>query len=462
MAQYDATVVGAGPNGLAAAVALARKGRRVLVVEASDKIGGGTRTEELTLPGFWHDVCSAIHPSGIASPFFREIGLEIDWIEPPLQISHPLGDGRAAVMYHSLDETVAGLGDDGHRYRSIMAPLVDRLQDLMEMLLGPVRPIPIHMMLMLRATVTGGIPASVMGRRFKTAEARGLFAGLAAHTMAPFSGLGTSGVGISLGAVGHVDGWPLVKGGSRAITEALAARLLDLGGSIETGRPVTSVDELPGEMFFLNVMPPAALTIAGDRISPSAKRRLARWKPGMGVFKVDWALDGPIPWADPHSARAGTVHIGGTFEEIEANERSVFKGDHPERPFVLLSQQSMFDDTRAPSGKHTIWAYTHVPGGSTVDMTTAIENQIERFAPGFKDLILQRHTMNPADYESYNANLVGGDVGGGKFGVAKILQIGSKRPYALGGGVFLCSSAVPPGAGVHGMCGYNAVRAALG
>lgn len=462
MKSFNATVVGAGPNGLAAAVELARSGRKVLLVEAKDTIGGGARTEEVTIPGFRHDICSAIHPSGIASPFFKEIGLEVDWVQPELPISHPLGNGTAVAMYPSLEETAAGLGVDGDRYRKVMGTMTSQNSDLMEMLLGPVRPIPQHKRLMLHAALVGGVPASIQGRRFSTPEGRALFAGLTAHAMAPFRRLATSGVGLALGAVGHVDGWPLVKGGSAGIINALAARFEELGGVIETGRKVESLDGLPGDLFFLNVMPPAAVSIGGRRISASAHRRLNRWRPGSGVFKVDWALSGHVPWSDPLSARAGTVHIGGTFEEIEASERAVFRGEHPERPFVLVAQQSMFDETRAPSGRHTLWGYSHVPTGSIVDMTQRIEAQIERFAPGFSKLILDRKTTNSVEYEEYNPNLMGGDVGGGRFGVGKVLQIGSKRPYDLGGGVFLCSSAVPPGAGVHGMCGYNAVRAALG
>jgi phytoene dehydrogenase-like protein len=301
----------------------------------------------------------------------------------------------------------------------------------------------------------------VLASRFDSSEARGLIAGLAAHAIAPFNVPATSGVGLMLGVIGHVMGWPLTRGGSHAITDALAARLTDLGGSIETGRMVSDVGELPGEIFFLDVMPPAAREIGGSRIEPSQARRLGRWKPGPGVFKVDWALDGPIPWLDDLSPQTATVHVGGTFEEVEAAERSVFRGEHPERPFILLAQQSLFDDTRAPEGKHTAWGYCHVPNGSTVDMTEAIEGQIERFAPGFRDRILGRHTRNPIQYQAHNPNLIGGDIGGGGFGIKKVLQMGTKRPYALGGGVFLCSSAAPPGAGVHGMCGYHAVRAAL-
>jgi phytoene dehydrogenase-like protein len=461
MSDFDATVVGAGPNGLAAALELARSGRNVLVLEGTDRIGGGARTEELTLPGFKHDVCSAIHPSGIASPFLRHIGLEVDWVDPPIPVSHPIGDGRAAVLYRSVEGTANMLGDDGDRYRRVMQPMVDRIEDLVAMLFGPVLPIPLHPGPMARATLQGGPPASLRGRMFRTPEARALYAGLAAHSIAPFSGLATSGVGLVLGAIGHAMGWPMARGGSQAIADAMAGRLEELGVSIETGRMVDSANELPGNLAILDVMPPAAIRIAGARLHPGARRRLGRWRPGTAVFKVDWALDGPVPWADPHSSQAGTVHIGGTFEEIEAAERTVFRGGHPERPFVLVAQQSLFDDSRAPEGKHTLWGYCHVPSGSTVDMTEAIESQIERFAPGFRDRIIGRSTMHSLQYEAYNPNLIGGDIGGGRFGVGKVLQIGADRPYTLGGGLYLCSSATPPGAGVHGMCGYNAARAAL-
>jgi phytoene dehydrogenase-like protein len=320
---------------------------------------------------------------------------------------------------------------------------------------------PRHKLAFARVAALGGLPASMLAGRFDGEEARALIAGLAAHAIAPFSSLATSGVGLMLGVIGHVMGWPLSRGGSSAITGALARRLAELGGSIETGRMVESIDELPGDVFLLDVMPPAALEIAADRLTPSSRRRLERWEPGPGVFKVDWALDGPIPWADSLSGQAGTVHVGGSYEEVEAAEQAVFDGEHPERPFVLLAQQSLFDPTRAPEGKHTAWGYSHVPNGSTVDMTTAIEAQVERFAPGFKDLILHRSTRDPAGFEAHNPNLIGGDIGGGGFGLGKVLQMGNRRPYTLGGGVYLCSAAAPPGAGVHGMCGYHAARAAL-
>lgn len=461
MSEFDTTVVGAGPNGLAAAVEMARSGRKVLVVEGADEIGGGTRSEELTLPGFIHDVCSAIHPTGVASPFFKELELEIDWIQPPIPFSHPLDDGRAVGFHRSVEETASQLGVDESSYVGLMGPLVDGIDELVEDILAPVTINPKHKTKFARVAAIGSLPASLLVKRFKTGEARALIAGLAAHAIAPFSAPATSAVAVMLGAIGHFHGWPMAKGGSRSIARALADRLEQLGGTIETGRLVESVSDLPGDVVLLDVMPPAAYRIAKDRLSPSSLRRLPRWKPGPGVFKVDWALDEPIPWADPLSGQAATVHVGGSYEEVEAAEGAVFKGEHPDRPFVLMAQQSQFDDTRAPTGKHTAWGYCHVPNGSELDMTEAIESQIERFAPGFKDIILERSTRNTVQYQTYNPNYVGGDIGGGGFGLKKVMQMGAKRPYQLGSGVYLCSSATPPGAGVHGMCGYHAARAAL-
>ena len=458
----DAGVVGAGPNGLSAALELARNGLEVLVVEASTEIGGGTRTDELTLPGFKHDICSAIHPSGIASPFFNEIGLEVDWINPPIPFTHPLGEGRVAALHRSVGETAAGLGDDAARYEGLMGPLVDSIDELVEDVLSPMTLNPRHKKSFARVAAIGSLPAAVLARRFSTEEAKALVAGLSAHSIAPFSAPATAAVGVMLGAIGHHHGWPMARGGSRAITDELARRLTKLGGKIETGRLVTDVDELESDMTFLNVMPPAAISIASERLTPTNSKRLSKWSPGPGVFKLDWALSGPIPWADELSPRAATVHVGGTYEEVELAERQVFKGQHPEQPFVLLAQHSLFDESRSPDGQHTAWGYCHVPNGSTVDMTDAIESQVERFAPGFRDLVLARHAMDAGAYQSYNPNYVGGDIGGGGFGLKKILQMGAKRPYTIGDGLFLCSAATPPGAGVHGMCGYYAARAALG
>lgn len=461
MSEFDAAVVGSGPNGLAGALELARAGLKVLVVEGAEQIGGGTRTAELTLPGFHHDVCSAIHPSGVASPFFEEIGLEVDWIQPPIPFTHPLDGGRAIGLHRSVSDTAAQLGDDASTYRSLMGPLVNSIEHLVEDVLSPMTINPKHKASYARVAAIGGLPASLLAKRFSTEEGKALIAGLAAHSIAPFHAPATAAVGVMLGAIGHHHGWPMAKGGSRAIAQALAERLVGEGGSIETGRWVESVDELPGDVMLLDVMPPSASVIGADRISPSSARRLSRWKPGPGVFKVDWALSAPIPWADPISRDTATVHVGGHYEEVEAAERDVSRGRHPDRPFVLLAQQSQFDSTRAPEGQHTAWGYCHVPNGSERDMTEAIESQIERFAPGFKDVILERHVMTAVQYAAHNPNYVGGDISGGGFGLKKVMQMGAKRPYALGGGVFLCSSAAPPGAGVHGMCGYFAARAAL-
>lgn len=461
MKEFDATVVGAGPNGLAAAVELARAGLKVRLVEGSDAIGGGTRTEPLTLPGFLHDVCSAIHPTALASPFFTELDLDVEWIQPPIPFSHPLDGGRSAVMYRSVDETAAGLGQDARRYKSLMEPLVRDIEGVVADFLSPMTPVPSHLRTFLRLSALGVLPAKVLIQRFETDQARALLSGLSAHSIASFGALGTSGVGLMLGVLGHGVGWPLVRGGSVGIANALASRFTELGGEIETGRSVESIDELSTPIVLFDVMPNALSRIAGSRLSASSHRRLNRWRSGPGVFKVDWAMSGPIPWTDQSSREAGTVHVGGSHEEVMLSEGQVARGRPPEKPFVLVAQQSRFDPTRAPAGQEATWGYCHVPAGSDVDMTASIESQIERFAPGFRDLILDRHVMGPAAYESYNANYVGGDIGGGRFGLKKVLQLGNSRPYSFGNGIYLCSSATPPGAGVHGMCGYFAAQAAL-
>jgi phytoene dehydrogenase-like protein len=459
--RVDAVVVGAGPNGLAAAVELARNGLKVVVMEAADEIGGGTRTEELTLPGFLHDVCSAIHPSGLASPFFQEIGLTVDWIHPPIPLTHPLDGGRSTALFRSVDQTAGSLKEDGSLYRRIMGPLVERNERLVADYLGPMTITPRHPLSFARLAALGALPASTLIGRFETEEARALLGGLAAHSIASLSSLGTSGVGLLLGSIGHAEGWPLVAGGSQRIADAMAKRFDSYGGTIETGRRVVSIEEVDAPIVLLDVMPDALFRIAASRMSASGRRRALNWRAGPGIFKLDWALDGPIPWADPQSREAGTVHVAGTFEEVMRSEQAMIDGEHAERPFVLVAQQSLFDPTRAPEGKQTAWGYCHVPNGSRIDMTGAIETQIERFAPGFRDLIIERHQMSPAAFQSHNANYVGGDIGGGRFGLKKVLQLGKIHPYSYGNGVFLCSSATPPGAGVHGMCGYYAARAAL-
>lgn len=462
MSDYDATVVGSGPNGLAAAVEMARNGRKVLLVERADEIGGGTRTKELTLAGFRHDVCSAIHPSAVASPFFNEIGLDVDWIQPPIPFTHPLGDGRVVALHRSVSETAEQFEEDARTYQRLVGPLVDRVEAVIEDTLAPMGLVPEHAATFARVAVIGGSSAAMLISRFDSVMGRSLLGGLAAHAIAPFTRLTTAGVALLLGVLGHSHGWPLARGGSVRIAEALAHQLRTMGGDIETGRDVKTLDELPEGTALLDVMPPAAAMMARRRLGAVSRARLARWRPGPGVFKLDLALDGPIPWSDPLSGQTATVHIGGTYEEVRAAEAAVFRGEHPEYPFVLLAQHTLFDETRAPSGKHTVWAYCHVPNGSDVDMTERIEAQIERFAPGFRDLILARARTNSAQFEADNPNYVGGDIGGGVFGLRKVLQLGEDRPYRLGDDVYMCSSATPPGAGVHGMCGYYAARAALG
>ena len=462
MPEYDVVVVGAGPNGLAAAAEMTRAGHKVLVLEQGSTIGGGTRTEPLTLPGFLHDVCSAIHPLGIASPFFTDIGLDVEWIQPDLPLSHPLAGGRSGALWRDLEETATGFGSDGDRYLRIMRPLVESADKVIEDYLGPMSGIPKNPSSFIRLATRGALPASAIASGFSTQEARGVLAGLAGHAIAPFSSALTGGVALLFGVTAHAYGWPLVAGGSQRVAEALAKVVTDGGGSIETDRPISSLEELPPTgVVILDVMPRSALRIAGPRVDMRHRRKYSAWKSGPAVFKVDWALDGPIPWLDETSPRAGTVHVGGTWEEVIEAEDTVHRGEHPERPFVLLSQQSLFDPSRAPEGKHTAWAYTHVPNGSVVDMTAAIESQIERFAPGFKDLVIDRHTMNAEGFEAHNPNYIGGDIAGGGFGPRKVFQFGATGPYRIGDGIYLCSSATPPGAGVHGMCGFYAARAAI-
>lgn len=461
MARVDVTVVGAGPNGLAAAVELLRSGRSVQVLEGASAIGGGTRTEELTLPGFRHDVCSAVHPTALVSPFFTEIGLDVEWIEPDIPLTHPLGDGDVVALHHDLDDTVTMLRGDGARYRSLLQPFLDHLTETIDSVLAPMTLVPTHPVALGRVGAVGALPASLLAAGFSDRRTKALIAGLAAHSVAPLDAPGTAGVGFFLGLLGHASGWPIARGGSIAVASDLADRIGRLGGEIVTDRRVGSRADVDGDVLVLDVMPPAALQIVGEHLGGAARRRLAGWRPGPGVFKVDLALDAPIPWADELSPRAGTIHVGGTFDEIAAAEALVARGEHPDRPFVLVSQPSVFDDSRAPEGKHTAWAYCHVPNDSDRDMTEAIVTQIERFAPGFRETILATATRNARQHETMNPNYVGGDIGGGRYGLRKVLQLGDTRPFRLADDVYLGSSAVPPGAGVHGMCGYLAARAVL-
>ncbi len=467
---YDAIIVGSGPNGLAAAITLARAGRSVLVFEAKETIGGGVRSKELTLPGFVHDVCSAIHPLGLGSPFMRSLPLEqygLQWIHPAAPLAHVLDGGTAVVLERSLEDTSATLGPDAAAYRRLMTPLTAHWDIIAAATLGPLRPALVSHPLMLAHFGLHAIrSASGLGQSLFAGErARALFAGLSAHSMMPLEQPPTAGFGLMLGVAGHAVGWPMPRGGSQKIVDAMAAYLRSLGGEIVTGVQVKSLDTLPPARAILcDVTPRQLIAIAGQRLSPAYLRQLQRYRYGPGVFKIDYALDGPIPWKAEECARAGTVHVGGTLSEVAAAERAVAKGKHPEKPFLLVAQQSLFDPTRAPQGKHTLWAYCHVPNGSTFDMTERIETQIERFAPGFRDRILARHVMNTVELEQYNANYIGGDINGGVQDLWQFFTRPTIRlvPYSTPvKGLYICSSSTPPGGGVHGMCGYFAAQAAL-
>ncbi len=464
----DATIVGAGPNGLAAAIALARAGRRVTVYEGAVEVGGGCRSEELTLPGFVHDTCSTVHALAAMSPFLRalplaEHGLEL--VQPEAPLAHPLDDGTAVMLERSVERTASGLGPDADAYRRLFAPLVRDAEPLVRQILGPLRP-PRHPLILGRFGLDAIRSASGLARsRFTGERARALLAGCCAHSVLSLRAPVSAAFGIVLALAAHHAGWPVARGGSQRLADALAAHLRALGGEIETGRPVASLDELPrAGATLLDVTPRQLLALAGDRLPAGYRRRLARYRYGPGVFKLDWALRGPIPWAAPEVARAGTVHLGGSLEEIEASEEAATRGEHSDRPYVLLVQPTLFDASRAPEGMHTAWAYCHVPHGSTRDMTTTIEAQVERFAPGFSGLIAGRHAMDCAEVERRNPNYVGGDINGGVQDLRQLFARPVLRPvpYATPEpGLFLCSSSTPPGGGVHGMCGYWAARAAL-
>ena len=464
----DAIVVGAGPNGLAAAIVLARAGRSVLVVESADTVGGGTRTAALTLPGFRHDVCSAIHPLVPGSPFLRTLPLEehgLEWVESPAALAHPFDDGTAALLERSLAATAATIGGDRAAWLRMMGPLVWKADVILGGVLGPLR-VPRNPLTLARFGLDAIRPAtSVARRRFREPRARALFAGLAAHSMLPLTRSPSAGVGLVLALLGHHVGWPFARSGSQAIADALASYLRSLGGEIRTGQNVESLDDLPATRAVLvDVTPRQLVRMAGKRLPAGYRRRLGGYRYGPGVFKLDLALDGPIPWRAEECTRAATVHLGGTLEEIAASEAAISRGLTPERPYVLLAQQSLFDPTRAPAGKHTVWAYCHVPNGSGADMTDRIEAQIERFAPGFRDLILARHTMGPADIEAYNPNYVGGDINAGVQDLRQLFTrpVARSVPYSTPAkGLYICSASTPPGGGVHGMCGYWAARAAL-
>jgi phytoene dehydrogenase-like protein len=465
----DAVVIGAGPNGLAAAIRLAQAGKSVAVFEAEPTIGGGARSAELTLPGFINDVCSAVHPLAAGSSFFRTLPLArygLDYAQPPFPAAHPL-DNTAVITKRSVTETAAGLGPDGAAYARIMGRLVRHADFLMAQFFAPLRPSPqwvTHAPLLtwfglmaIQSVVT------LANRTFKQAPARALIAGHAAHALQPLENLSTAGYGLMLALSAHAYGWPVARGGSQKIADALAGHLKALSGTITTGRRIASIRDLPpARAYLFDVTPRQLLAIAGDALPPGFRRQLSNFRYGPGVFKLDWALDGPTPWRDPQCLQAGTIHLGGTLDEIAASEAAVGRGQVSDAPFVLLAQPSLIDDTRAPAGKHTVWAYCHVPNGSTVDCTDRIEAQIERFAPGFRNRILARHVTTPRELEQHNANCIGGDINGGSADLRQWFLRPTWRRYATPNRqIYICSASTPPTGGVHGLCGYFGAQVAL-
>ena len=464
----DALVIGSGPNGLAAAITIAGAGRSVRVLEAQPTIGGGARSAELTLPGFVHDRCSAIHPMAAGSPFFRELPLArhgLDWIQPPLALAHPLDDGTAAGLSISLDETCASLGGDGRAYRRLMTPLIRHSEALANEFLQPLLHVPRHWMLAPFGLLALQSATGLARRTFRGETARALFAGLAAHSFLPLDAPASAAIGLVLGMMAHAVGWPLPRGGTQRMSHALAGYLRELGGTIEVNHPVADLREFTdARAILLDLSAWGAACVAGDRLPARYRRRLERFPHAPSVFKIDYALDGAIPWKAEACGRAGTVHLGGTLKEIAEGESESAGGRLPGRPYVLLAQQSLFDPTRAPAGKQTAWAYCHIPRGCDSDCTEIIERQIERFAPGFRDRVLARHATSPSALESGNANLDGGDICGGANDLWSLLARPtlSFTPYRMpSSGLYLCSSSTPPGGGVHGMCGHHAARAAL-
>jgi phytoene dehydrogenase-like protein len=466
MREYDAVIVGAGPNGLSAAIELARNDQRVLVVEGRETVGGGSRTAELTLEGFRHDVCSAVFALGHASPFFKTLPLAdhgLEWIQPEIPVAQATDDG-AVALYRDVDRTADELGSDGDAYRKLMQPLTTNPDKLYETVLGPIIRFPSHPVFTARFGLVGLPSARMLTRRFREQPAKALIAGLAGHATTALTTPLTGAMALVMGAAAHTEGYPVARGGSQAVADALSGHLLDLGGDIETGRWIGSLDELPdASAYLLNLMPGAVAAIGGERIDRRVGRKLQRWRHGPATFKVDYATSAPIPWHDDRLRRAGTVHVGGAFEEVAAAEAAPWKGGHAEHPFLILVQPTIVDPSRAPQGGHTVWVYAHVPNGSDTDITDRIEAQIERFAPGFGDTVLDRHVMTPSAFADYNPNNVGGDIAAGRFGFWRIVARPrlSLDPYRIGEDVYLCSAAAPPGVGVHGMSGYHAARSAL-
>jgi phytoene dehydrogenase-like protein len=461
-----ACVIGSGSNGLSAAIVLAQAGLQVEVFEAERIPGGATRNMELTLPGFLHDFGSAVYPLGAGSPFFSTLPLHdygLEWVRSLAPLAHPLDDGTAIVLEQSIEAATTRLGADGVIWRQLMGPLVKHWSEFAPEVLGPVLKIPRHPWLLARFGMNALLPARVVASRFRSDRTRALFAGLAGHSFLSMDEPLTSAFAMLLAAPAHVVGWPIARGGSQSITNALSGYLAKLGGQVKTSARVKSLDALSEyDLVLCDLTPKQLLAIAGQHLSDRYKRQLSKYKYGPGVFKVDYALSAPIPWKAPECLRAATLHLGGTFDEIAASEKAVRNGEHPERPFVLLVQPTLFDRSRAPAGKHTAWAYCHVPNGSTFDMLPRLESQIERFAPGFRDIILARHVLSPASLEGMNSNLVGGDIAGGAIDLRQLLFRPTWRLYATSARkIFLCSSSTPPGAGVHGMCGYHAAKRAI-
>jgi phytoene dehydrogenase-like protein len=463
----DAAVVGSGPNGLAAAIALARAGHSVSLYEAAETIGGGCRTKELTLPGFRHDMCAAVHPLAVASPFLRTLPLAqhgLEWVQPETALAHPFDDGSAVLLQPSLEATASSLGQDAGAYRALFGPLVAHWRGLLASVLGPMLRPPKHPLLTASFGLRALQPAGILARRtFREEKSRAVFAGLAAHANVPLNTPFSASFALLLGAAAHTTGWPIVRGGSQALANAMASYFRALGGQIATSTPVEAVADIPAHSHLLDTTPRQAIRIASERMSGLRKRRLQGFRYGNGVFKVDYALDDPVPWRAQDCLRAATVHLGGSLEEIEASELAVSESRHPERPYVILAQPTLFDAGRAPENRHIVWAYCHVPSGSTQDMTPAIEAQIERFAPGFRHRILARHTMTAPELETYNPNYIGGDTSGGSMGGLQLFfrPLLTPDPYEQARGLYLCSASTPPGPGVHGMSGYFAAQRAM-
>jgi phytoene dehydrogenase-like protein len=461
-----AVVVGAGPNGLSAAIVLAQAGWQVDIYEAQPQIGGASRTLPLTLPGFQHDFGSAIHALAAGSPFFSTLPLEkhgLAWVHAPAPLAHPFDDGTAVLLERDLGDAESALGTDGKRWRSIFGPLAEHWNQIAKGALRPLIHVPAHPILMARFGTFSLMSARFFANRFQSPRTRALFAGIAAHSILPLDAPLSASGGIMLAAAAHAVGWPMPRGGAQGTTNALAEYFLSLGGSIYTNSPVTSLEGFSRHTFFVcDISPRQLLAIAGNRLTSEFQQELHRFRYGPGAFKMDYALSAPIPWKAVDCARAGTVHLGGTMEEIAASEHEVARGKHPERPFVLLTQPTLFDTSRAPEEKHIAWAYCHVPNGSTFDMSERIEAQIERFAPGFRDCILARHASSPAFLETMDANLIGGDINGGAISMRQLIFRPTPRHYATSDpNIYLCSASTPPLGGVHGMCGYHAARAVL-